>query len=204
MDTNSINPKKLILSDVDGVLCDWEWAFNVWMTEHGFKKQPEGALKYDIGRRYGIDKEQGFKLIEKFNNSPVIGFLPPLRDAMHYVRKLHDEHGYIFHCITSLSANKNACELRQKNLNKLFGNHVIQRVVCLDTGANKDEILKEYAGSNCWWLEDKIVNAKAGLKVGLRPLLVEHGHNMDFDHDEIPRVRNWKEIYEIITGVQSA
>jgi len=29
---------------------------------------------------------------------------------------------------------------------------------------------------------------------------MEHGHNMDFEHPEIPRVKNWKEIYERIVG----
>jgi hypothetical protein len=29
---------------------------------------------------------------------------------------------------------------------------------------------------------------------------MEHGHNMDYTDPEIPRVRNWREIYEIITG----
>jgi len=29
---------------------------------------------------------------------------------------------------------------------------------------------------------------------------MEHGHNMDFDHPEIPRVKNWKEIYDKIVG----
>jgi hypothetical protein len=29
---------------------------------------------------------------------------------------------------------------------------------------------------------------------------MEHGHNMDYTDPEIPRVKNWKEIYEIITG----
>ena len=27
---------KLILTDADGVLLDWEYAFNIWMTEKGY------------------------------------------------------------------------------------------------------------------------------------------------------------------------
>ena len=30
------NLDRLILTDCDGVCLDWEWAFNVWMQEHGF------------------------------------------------------------------------------------------------------------------------------------------------------------------------
>ena len=193
------NLKKLILTDVDGVLCDWEWAFNVWMQEHGFEEVPGSKLNYDMSMRYGIPKEQVKKLIRIFNESAAIGFLPALRDAMYYVKRLHEEHGFRFHCITSLSLDPNAQKLREMNLNKLFGTTAFERIVCLDTGADKDEVLQEYEGTGCYWLEDKIENAEAGYRAGLRSLLVEHGHNMHHYHEGITTVKNWKEIYQLIT-----
>ena len=189
---------KIILTDADGVLLDWEYSFDVWMRQHGFNKVEGGALKYDIGKRYGIDRDQGRKLIKIFNESAFMGFLPALRDSMYYVKRLHEEHGYIFHCITSLTRDENACELRRMNLRKLFGETAFEKFVFLDTGADKDEALEPYRGSGLWWIEDKIVNCEVGLNLGLRPLLVEHGHNMEYDNKSIPRVKNWKEIYERI------
>lgn len=193
------NLKKLILTDADGVLLDWEWAFNVWMQEHGFEEVPGSKLNYDMSMRYGIPKEQVKKLIRIFNESAAIGFLPALRDAMYYVKRLHEEHGFRFHCITSLSLDPNAQKLREMNLNKLFGTTAFERIVCLDTGADKDETLEEYEGTGCYWLEDKIENAEAGYRAGLRSLLVEHGHNMHHYHECITLVKNWKEIYQLIT-----
>jgi len=193
------NLKKLILTDADGVLLDWEWAFNVWMQEHGFEEVPGSKLNYDMSMRYGIPKEQVKKLIRLFNESAAIGFLPALRDAMYYVKRLHEEHGFRFHCITSLSLDPNAQKLREMNLNKLFGTSAFERIVCLDTGADKEEILQEYEGTGCYWLEDKIENAEAGYRAGLRSLLVEHGHNMHHYHEGITTVKNWKEIYQLIT-----
>ena len=73
------NPKSLILVDCDGVLCNWEYAFAIWMEEHGFTKVENGAFLYDIGERYNIDKAQAKKLIRMFNESAAIGFLPPHR-----------------------------------------------------------------------------------------------------------------------------
>lgn len=189
----------VILVDCDGVVCNWEYAFSVWMETHGFKKIPGGDLDYDISKRYGIDKDQSRKLVKIFNESAAIGFLPPLRDAMYYVKRLHEEYGYVFHCITSLSTDINAKKLREMNLAKLFGDTVFEKVICLDTGADKDEALAHYRDTGCWWVEDKYVNAEAGLKVGLRPLLMEHGHNMHYYNDRIPIVKNWKEVFEIIT-----
>lgn len=191
---------KIILTDADGVLLDWEYAFDVYMLQHGFNKVPGGNLKYGIGARYGIDPEQGTRLVKIFNESAHIGFLPPLRDSMYYVKRLHEEHGFVFHCITSLSKDENACELRRMNLRKLFGNTAFEKFIFLDTGADKDEALEEYRNSGLWWIEDKIINAHTGHKMGLKSLLVEHGHNMDYKHSNIPLVKNWKEIYSIVTG----
>ena len=80
--------ENVILVDCDGVILNWEYAFEIWMEQHGFEKIPGGELDYDIGKRYGISREQTMRLIKLFNESAAIGFLPPLRDAMYYVKKL--------------------------------------------------------------------------------------------------------------------
>lgn len=194
------NLQQLILVDCDGVLCNWEYAFSIWMEQHGHDKQPGAEFIYDIGDRYGISRDQGRKLIKLFNESAAIGFLPPLRDAMYYVKRLHEEHGYQFHCITSLSSDVNAQRLREMNLKKLFGETVFDRIVCLETGADKDEALEPYQDSGCWYVEDKPENAEVGLTLGLRSILLEHGHNMNHVNEQIPVVKNWREIYELITS----
>ena len=194
------NLDRLILADCDGVLLDWEYAFNIWMQEHGFEEVPGSKLSYEMDERYGIPKEQVRKLIRLFNESAAIGFLPALRDAMYYVKRLHEEHGYRFHCITSLSTDPNAVKLREQNLSKLFGKTAFERVVCLSTGADKNEALEEYRDTGCYWIEDKPVNAEAGLAAGLRPLVIEHGHNLHYYHEHITLVKNWRDVYRIVTG----
>lgn len=193
--------KKIILTDADGVLLNWEYAFSCWMEQHGHTPVEGAQFMYNIGERFDISKDAGKQLIKIFNESAAIGFLPALRDAMYYVKRLHEEHGYEFHCITSLSLDPNAYKLREMNLNKLFGNTAFTRLVCLDTGADKDEALGEYKDSNLWWIEDKLENAVVGQNLGLKPILIEHGFNM---HDQLPtgmtKVVNWKEIYNTITG----
>jgi FMN phosphatase YigB (HAD superfamily) len=189
---------KVIMVDCDGVLLDWEYAFHVWIERHGHTAV-EGALSiYDISKRYGLGKEQAKMLIRMFNESAAIGYLPPLRDAVYYVRKLHEEHGFIFHAITSLSNDPNAQHLRTKNLKRLFGDTAFEKYIYLDTGADKDDVLKQYEGSGCYWVEDKYLNAKAGLRFGLNSIIMGHEHNAQYT--DIPRVQNWKQIYEMITG----
>ena len=194
------NLDRLILVDSDGVLLDWEYAFNIWMQEHGFEEVPGSKLSYEMSERYGIPKDQVRRLIRLFNESAAIGFLPALRDAMYYVKRLHEEHGYRFHCITSLSTDPNAVRLREMNLAKLFGKTAFERVLCLPTGADKNEALEEYRDTGCWWIEDKPENAEAGHAVGLRSLVIEHGHNMHYYHEHITLVKNWRDVYQIVTG----
>lgn len=191
---------RVILTDIDGVCLDWEYAFGVWMDQHGFNKIPGTEFDYSMGKRYGIEPDQVKKLIKIFNESAAIGFLPPLRDAMYYVKRLHEEHGYVFHCITSLSLDPNAGKLREMNLRKLFGENVFEKILCLDTGADKDDALAPYKNTGCYWVEDKFENAVTGHNLGLRAILVEHGHNMYAYHRDIPKVKSWKEIYSIIVG----
>jgi len=192
--------KKIILTDVDGVALDWEYAFDVYLQTHGFNKVEGGQFKYNIGKRYGIDPEQGKKLVKIFNESAAIGFLPPLRDAMYYIKRLHEEHGYVFHAITSLSKDENAQALRTMNLKKLFGETAFEKFIYLDTGADKDEALEPYRDTGYYWIEDKTVNCEVGYEMGLRSLLMEHGHSLDYNNPNIPKVKNWREVYDIIVG----
>lgn len=189
---------KVILTDCDGCLLNWEYAFNVWMERHGHKLVAGNETHYDMGVRYGITKEEKKKLVKHFNESSAIGFLPPLRDAMYYVDLLHRKHGYVFHVITSLSLEPTACELRTQNLKKLFGETAFEKFVYLDTGADKDEALAPYEGTGYTWIEDKPENAYVGASFGLDSIIMEHGHNMD--NKQFPLMKNWKDVYEYVTG----
>jgi len=187
----------VILVDCDGVLVNWAHSFDMWMKRHGYEKVIHG--EYKIDKTYGIEKTKSKELTKMFNESGDIGWIPPLRDAIKYVKKLHEEHGYVFHCITSLSKEPYAYELRKKNLENLFGNTAFEKLVCLDTGADKDEALEEYRDSGLFWVEDKIENVDVGISMGLQGILIGHDYNTDYKGSAV-RVQNWKEIYKIITG----
>lgn len=191
-----VEPRKVILTDCDGVLLDWEYSFKVWMLHRGYEVKNPGEYKMDV--MFGLDKKESKALIRQFNESAAIGFLPPLRDAVHYVRKLHEEHGFVFHCLTSLSNDPAAQRLRQMNLDKVFGKGIFEEVVCADTGADKHEILEPYRDSGCIWVEDKPENAVLGFEMGLKAVLFGHDHNADFRDTRIPRVWKWQHIYNMV------
>ena len=60
-------PKKYIITDIDGVVLDWEEGFSVWMEHHGHNKVDGYQFVYNIGERYGMPYEQGSKLVKQFN-----------------------------------------------------------------------------------------------------------------------------------------
>jgi beta-phosphoglucomutase-like phosphatase (HAD superfamily) len=186
---------KVILTDCDGVLVDWVYAFDAWMARKGYKKAHSDV--YALEECYGMPRAEMKRLVRFFNESAVVGNMPPLRDAIKYVKKLHEEKGYVFHCITSLSLEPAAAKLREKNIRALFGETAFEKVVCLDTGADKDDALLPYLDSGCVWVEDKIENADLGCRMGLHGVLMSHGHNEEYD-GEATVVANWKEIYDML------
>jgi len=187
---------KVILTDCDGVILDWEHSFDRWMKRHGYEIYEEGVYKMDL--KYGLERSEAKKLCRMFNESATIRRVPPFRDAMKYIKKLHEEHGYVFHAITSLSDDEYAQHLRTKNLTELFGPTAFETFVYLPCGADKDEALAKYEGTGCWWVEDKPQNAECGLSFGLNAVLMAHGHNAFTS--SVPRVQNWKELYYKILG----
>lgn len=188
--------EKVILVDCDGVLCDWVFSYNQWMKLRGYEMVRND--NYDLAVCYGMDKEEKRKIVRIFNESSAVGWMPPFRDAIKYVKKLHEEEGFIFHCITSLSLEPTAYRLREKNLARLFGDTAFDRLVCLDTGADKDDALAEYKDTNCVWVEDKPENAVAGVNAGLDSLLLVDGHSQDFHAPGVTRVNSWRDIYNHI------
>ena len=190
----------VILTDVDGVLLNWQAAFDTWMMrEHG-KFAIGNERAYKQGVRFDMMEPEIKKYIKAFNSSANIGFLPPLFDAVKGVKRLYEEHGYKLLVITSLSLNPFAQKLRTQNLENIFGKEVFEDFVYLDTGADKDKVLDCYAKlyPNAYWIEDKVANAIDGRAVGLRSLLIKHIHIKEEDACGIPIMPNWKAIVEEI------
>lgn len=190
--------EKVILTDVDGVLLDWEYTFSNWLqTKGNYQEITAHHTDYGIHNKYGGDKAEFKKLVREFNNSAWIGFLPAFRDAVGSVEAIRKEFGYTFHVITSLSEDEYACHLRTMNLERLFGKDTFTRYIYLDTGADKDEALKDYAGTGCIWVEDKPENAQEGLKHGLCSVLMQHKHTSNASTDGINIVDDWRGVYHI-------
>ena len=187
--------RKIILTDYDGVLGDWENHFHTWMRARGYAQKQQGF--YHVEDLYGISAIEGKRMVCEFNNSAWIGWMPALRDARSGIATLY-ENGYNFVCVTSLSSDPYAKELRWQNIRHLFGNEAFVDLVCLETGANKDQALAPYQGSGLYWLEDLPKNAVLGADLGLNTIIVDHAFNRELNDSRIRRAKSWREIAGII------
>lgn len=191
--------EKIILTDVDGVLLDWETAFYEWMKNKGYDAKNEGV--YNMEAVFEMRQDKTKALIKEFNNSAWMGYLQPLRDARSGVAKLV-EAGYTFYAITSISLDLNTKKLRQRNLDNVFGKDVFTKLVCLDTGADKDDALAEYKDSGLYWIEDKTMNANLGARLGLKSIIITHKHNSNDNEldSSVQRAGKWTEIVDIVVN----
>jgi len=195
---------KKILSDCDGVLLDWNYAFEKWMKYH-FNLEVVDESQYSIRKRYNLDWEKldpqhKFYLPRIFCNSSRIANLKPIRDSVLYVRKLYEEFGITIDVITSLSLDPDTIKLREHNLREVFGK-AIDRIISLDTGQAKDTALEEWRDSGLIWVEDKTDNAITGADFGLESYIMSHPYNSGCSDSRVKRVSTWKEIYDHVKGV---
>ena len=207
---------RIILTDVDGVLLEWEYHFTEWMLQRSYfdNEVGEGYIgkkiypyklldnkenTYEMAERFGLTKTEVRKEIREFNKSAWMGNQAPMLDSQTWVKLLAAE-GWTFIPITSQTSDIPAQLLRKKRLGELFGDHIFTNYHILDTGADKDSALAEFHNTGLYWIEDKPKNAVAGLKYGLKPILIDHPYNRDFNHPEIIRVSNWKQIHSLLHG----
>ena len=199
---------RIILTDVDGVLLEWEHHFTKWMLQrtlfdergaryHPYRLLPNKENTYEMAERFGLTVAEIRKEIREFNRSAWMGTQRPMMESQTWVKLLAAE-GWTFIPITSQTSDIPAQQLRKRRLGELFGEHVFTNYHILGTGADKDSALAEFHNTGLYWVEDKPKNAVAGLKYGLKPILIDHPYNRDFKHPDIIRVSNWKDIHELI------
>ena len=199
---------RIILTDVDGVLLEWEHHFTEWMLQRSYYNDkneriypytllPNKENTYEMAERFGLTVQQIRKEIREFNKSAWMANQSPMPDSQTWVKLLAVE-GWTFIPITSQTSDIPAQLVRKKRLQELFGESTFKNYFILDTGMDKDSALSEFHNTGLYWVEDKPKNALAGLNYGLKPILIDHPYNRDFNHPEIVRVNNWKQIHEMI------
>ena len=166
---------------------------------HPYRLLPNKENTYEMAERFGLSVTEIRKEIREFNRSAWMGTQRPMMESQTWVKLLAAE-GWTFIPITSQTSDIPAQQLRKRRLGELFGDHVFTNYHILGTGADKDSALSEFHNTGLYWVEDKPKNAVAGLKYGLKPILIDHPYNQDFNHPDIIRVSNWQDIHKLLSG----
>ena len=102
---------RIILTDVDGVLLEWENHFTQWMLQRSYyndkgervypyKLLPDKQNTYEMAERFGLEINQIRKEIREFNKSAWMATQSPMPESQTWVKLLHAE-GWTFIPITS-------------------------------------------------------------------------------------------------------
>jgi FMN phosphatase YigB (HAD superfamily) len=191
--------EKIILTDADGVLVNWNNGFDKFMLSRGFPRIPNTDTDYSLALRHGITVHQAHECVREFNESRHIADLEPFADSVEYVIKLAN-HGFKFIVVTSISDHPDAHEYRTLNLEHLFGD-VFEEIHCIEMGASKAHTLMQWADTEYFWIEDHMRQAEAGFEVGLKTILISHPYNSHYKTDLFPIVSYetpWEEIYDMV------
>lgn len=191
--------KKIILTDVDGCLLNWNDAFDRFMGAKGQPRIPNTDHEYSISARHNVSTTFAMECVKEFNEGPAIEHLEPFRDSVKYVQKLA-QLGFRFIVVTSISSHPGAKIRRTKNLHNVFGD-IFDEIHCIEQGASKAQILLNWADTGYFWIEDHMRQAEAGNEAGLKTILINHPYNTHYKTDLFPTVSYetpWREIYERI------
>ncbi len=188
---------KIILTDCDGVLLDWESKFETWVTRLGYHYVPHARSRYGMHEQLGISSDEASSLIARFNSGSDFESLAPWRDSVEVVRRMHSQ-GWKFIVITTAGLHPWTWGLRRSNLDRVFGTGVIEELHVLELHGDKGKKLQDYKDSGLYWIEDKPSNAELGYRYGLKPLLMDTSFNKNVT--SVPRVNSWLEIERIVNG----
>jgi FMN phosphatase YigB (HAD superfamily) len=194
-----MNKSKIILTDADGTIVNWNQAFEKFMESQGLPRIPGTEDEYSISVRHNIPAQTAMSYVQQFNESSAIANLEPFADSVEYVGRLA-ELGFRFIVVTCISDHPSAQYHRTQNLHSLFGD-VFDEIHCIPLGASKANILLNWADTGFFWIEDHMRQAEAGYEAGLNTVLIDHPYNSHYNTDLFPRVSHtspWREVYDMV------
>lgn len=220
--------EKIILTDCDGVILDFESAIKGYLSMFGYPSDVVDESLYDMGNRYGLydsgmTREEVKQLFNSFSNDDFeMSSMSSYLDAEEYLPKLNREMGYSFWAITAIGTSFDTQTGRCINLRQLFGDLFVKdpsntnissmengRVTFVEpsfttTPTDKRSVLEKFANKypGAIWVEDAAHNADIGHELGFRTFLIKHDYNNSYN-GPCTVVNNWKEIHNIIKEDES-
>ncbi len=178
--------RKILLTDIDGVVLDWQKHFNNYLDKYYPDEELFDPTVFAQGERTG-------KIIKEFNNTAWIGFLEPWKDSVEVLTELKNMGWKIYGC-TSMGTDQYANALRKKNVETLMPD-VFTQLDIIPFMQPKGNWLSQWRDSGAVWVEDKWSNAILGADIGIKTFLMKQSYNSKHDYKGVEKVDNWRQIY---------
>lgn len=189
--------KKVLLTDVDGVLVDWVGSFGRYAESQGHKLRMKTPETWEMTEWLGVEGSTIQKLIKEFNSSKAFAEIPVFKDALSALPEISRYYDLV--AITCCSSDPETVANRKKNLEML--NVKFKEIHCLNATESKSRLLNAYAPTI--WVEDRIEGAEAGHSAGHRAFLRDTTYNNNFSHPDIGRITSWNDILKLIKKEES-
>lgn len=138
--------KPIILTDVDGVLIQWQSGLPFFAQKYGIESKGIQQLQYT--EKFipydeifsGFSEREAKELFNLYNSSEYIRYLAAYRDAIESVNRLKEDYDFI--SVSALSSNMDTILKRRFNLNAHFPGAFIDFVQC-DADTPKTEVFQK-------------------------------------------------------------
>lgn len=189
--------EKILLTDIDETVLQWVDPFFNWVeTELGINHNRDPNV-FEFKDALGCEtSDESNAIIRQFNNTYHFGQLDPYPHAKEVIEQLQKE-GWEFIAISTCSYSETTQSLREENIKRVFGN-AFSEIHCIEYDVGKNATLERFDGT--WWVEDNAHWAQSALQYNHKPIIITQPYNATFDHPEIPRVTDWREIYQMVSN----
>jgi beta-phosphoglucomutase-like phosphatase (HAD superfamily) len=201
---------KTLIVDCDGVLLEWCDVFAEWLANNGFTPHGLDRSTYEFGSSLSIPGDPNYKvknqdlfrtLIKIFNQTYIMGKLPPITDAVQSLQAFHKA-GYTIKVVSSYSSEYESMKLREQNLKDVFGD-IFQEIESLPLRASKIEFLSKQPRESIY-IEDTVSHLKDAYALGYSAdnlyLIPASYNNVDVGQPLVFKRMNWKQITTRVIG----
>lgn len=180
--------KKVFVTDVDGVLFNWQQGFFNWLNKY-YDKRPrsEGSDSYYLEEWFDdLSHNDVIRFVEAFNQSKHAYDLPLIPHAKEALEFLSNE--YDIFALTAFSACKDGAGWRTEHLEQEFGKS-IKGVIVLPLGSSKKDALAALRPDV--FIDDHVRYIEEANELGIDTIIMDYRHNR---HIEGRRISSWKEL----------
>lgn len=189
-----------IITDIDGVLLDWNNGFDVWLknVKHIKGKHDCAPTTYGMQDKYNLTDKQILTLINEFNSTEDFGHLQGIRDAVDVVPNIISDEQFDWFWISCFlpvnGSNQLVRERRNRNIYTSFNRYIPG--ICLELRESKINSLMTFDANNSIFVEDSLHHAQDSAECGFKTFLIDYPYNQSEKplSSKIIRVKTWAEI----------